>query len=40
MRLMLESIQKYDKIKAEIREARNELESCTDNLVFDLVDLN
>ena len=40
MRLMLESIQKYDKIKAEIREARNELESCADNLVFDLVDLN
>ena len=40
MRLMLESIQKYDKIKSEIREARNELESCADNLVFDLVDLN
>ena len=40
MRLMLESIQKYDKIKAEIRECRNELESCADNLVFDLVDLN
>ena len=40
MRLMLESIQKYDQIKGEIREARNELESCADNLVFDLVDLN
>ena len=40
MRLMLESIQRYDKIKAEIRECRNELESCADNLVFDLVDLN
>ena len=40
MRLMLESIQKYDKIKAEICEARNELASCADNLVFDLVDLN
>ena len=40
MRLMLESIQRYDKIKEEIRECRNELESCADNLVFDLVDLN
>ena len=40
MRLMLESIQRYDKIKAEIRECRNELDSCADNLVFDLVDLN
>ena len=40
MRLMLESIQKYDKIKVEIREVRNKLASCADNLVFDLVDLN
>ena len=40
MRLMLESIQKYEKIKAEIRECRNELDSCVDNLVFDLIDLN
>ena len=40
MRLMLESIQRYDKIKAEIRECRNELDSCADNLIFDLIDLN
>ena len=40
MRLMLESIERYGKIKAEIRECRNELDSCADNLVFDLVDLN
>ena len=40
MRLMLESIQKYEKIKAEIRECRNELDSCIDNLVFNLIDLN
>ena len=40
MRLMLESIQKYGKIKVEIRECRNELDSCVDNLVFDLLDLN
>ena len=40
MRLMLESIQKYEKIKADIRECRNELDSCVDNLVFDLIDLN
>ena len=40
MRLMLESIQKYEKIKADIRECRNELDTCVDNLVFDLIDLN
>ena len=40
MRCMLEAIQKYEKVKADIRECRNELDSCVDNFVFDLLDLN
>ena len=40
MQLMLESIQKYEKIKVEICECRNKLDSCIDNLVFYLLDLN
>ena len=40
MRCMLEAIQKYEKVKADIPECRNELDSCVDNLVFDLLDLN
>ena len=37
---MIEAIQKYEKVKADIRECCNELDSCVDNLVFDLIDLN
>ena len=40
MRCMLEAIHKYEKNKADIRECCNELDSCIDNLVFDLLDLN
>ena len=40
MRCMLEAIQKYEKVKADIRECCNELDSCVENLVFDLLDLN